>query len=61
MASKSSEIASLLKNVNAKGDSLLKEGDNEASRKALLEAARNLVAELEPPFEVLAKMNWLEV
>ncbi|KAF2714859.1 S-adenosyl-L-methionine-dependent methyltransferase [Pleomassaria siparia CBS 279.74] len=55
-----SSVSSVLKEIGAKGASFTDDVDNEDARKALLESARSLVASLESPLEVIARMNWLE-
>lgn len=55
------EISELLQDVQNKGAGLTNNGENEAARQALLRSAQNLVNALQSPFEVVAKMNWLEV
>lgn len=61
MATNDLDIANVLKEVNTRGNAFLGDQEHEGTKKELLEAARNLVASLESPFEVLARMNWLEV
>ena len=55
------DVAALLADVDTKGKNVTSNTSDEDARKALLESAKSLVAVLETPFEVIARMNWLEV
>ncbi|KAF2727216.1 O-methyltransferase [Polyplosphaeria fusca] len=60
MANENPDISALLKDIEVKGASATSNTSDENARKALLESARSLVAALDPPFEVVAKMNWVD-
>ncbi|KAJ4347126.1 uncharacterized protein N0V89_011064 [Didymosphaeria variabile] len=57
MSGPSPQVASMLDAIQTNGATFQDTG-NDVSRAKLLQAARSLVHELEPPFEVLAKLNW---
>lgn len=54
------DITSLLQDIQTKGKTVTSHARNEDARRALLEVARNLVAELEDPVDVIVRMNWRE-
>jgi hypothetical protein len=55
------DISALLADVSCKGSVFNGNKPDGNAQKALLESARSLVAALESPFEVIHRMNWLEV
>jgi hypothetical protein len=61
MKSPNMDLSTILREIEAKGAKVLDDSNDEAARKALIESARSLVTLLESPFEVVAKMNWVEV
>lgn len=56
-----SALNPLLQSIQEKGKLLTNGSTSQKEREALLASARELVAELETPHEVVGRMNWLDV